>query len=113
MNIEDKIHIIKKARITKEEILVQYIVDNCLFDDDKSTDNSSYWIYNDITAFRFDKEGRYKNHICLNSEIRKFLQDERNLEKDDIKQLVSFCINKSKLINTPIVPEKVVFFNFE
>lgn len=112
MSIEDKIHKIKKVRISEEEILVQYIFDNCLFDDDKSTDNSFYWIYDNIIAFKIDKDGRYKNCVCLNSEIRKFLQNERNLEKDEIKILISQCFNKSKLVNIPVTPEKVVFFNF-
>ncbi len=42
MSIEDKIHKIKKARISEEEILVQHIIDKSLFDDNKSTNNSSY-----------------------------------------------------------------------
>lgn len=37
MSIEDKIHKIKKARISEEEILVQYIIDKTIFDDEKST----------------------------------------------------------------------------
>lgn len=113
MSIEDKIHKIKKARISEEEILVQYIIDKTIFDDEKSTKIMSYWIYDSIIAFRIDKDGRYKDCVCLNTDIRNYLMNERNLEKDEIKRLISHCINKTtKLVSTPVTPEKIVFFNF-
>lgn len=113
MSIEDKIHKIKKARISEEEILVQHIIDKSLFDDNKSTNNRTYWVFDKKVSFRIDKDGRYKNSICLTSNVRKFLQEEKNMDKDEIKNLVAFCFNKSKIITTPIKSENIFFFNFD
>lgn len=41
----------------------------------------SYWIYDSIITFRIDKDGRYKDCVCLNTDIRKFLQEEKKHEQ--------------------------------
>ena len=75
MEIIEKINRIKKARTSSQEILIQYIIENCIFDDFKSTKTDLYWEYDNMIVFKYETEPKF---LRSNSE-RKSLFNGYNL----------------------------------
>lgn len=104
MEIIEKINRIKKARTSSQEILIQYIIENCIFDDFKSTKTNLYWEYDNMIVFKYETETK---RFCVSSVIRQFLNSNNSLSTDEIKTLIFNNIDKNHFL-----PEKITNLNY-